>query len=164
MDYLDITSINNDNENQNQGNQDIELVKNVKGFKIVNYNIGGIGENFDEIETLLNESDPKKKFHVLQICESWLSNNSRKQNISVEGYSYIRKDRPLNKKKKGGGLVVYYCDFLDIDFDDYINDWVSGDDLELMYYKVKSRDASDIFILSIYRPPTSKLTVLCLEL
>ena len=164
MDYVD--NINEDdgcNSDQENCSIDVDVLKNLSGLKIVNYKIGGIGENFDEIEILLKENDVTRRLHILQVCESWLSQKSRKQNIGIDGFSYIRKDRANNMKKKGGGMVIYYNNVLDIEYEKYMQEWISSDDLEILYYRIKCKGSSDIFMVSVYRPPSSKHTVINTE-
>ena len=113
------------------------------GLKIINYNIGGISKNFNLIEMLLSNKKQGQQPDVLNISETWLGKNSRIK-LDIKGYKYIRKDRAGLRKKKGGGLLVYYAENLSIDTEVYENYMYSSDDFEMLPYLIKCKEENII--------------------
>jgi hypothetical protein len=69
---------------------------------IVHLNINSIQNKFEELKTL-NE---KLKAHVIAISETKIDSSYPSNQFSIEGYNIYRRDR----KKGGGGLIVYFFD------------------------------------------------------
>ena len=73
-----------------------------KSLKICHWNCRGVFSNLDNLRLLL--SQPGKECDILGISESWLKNHLD-QELSISGYSMIRKDR--YSSKGGGGILVF---------------------------------------------------------
>ena len=44
---------------------------------------------------------------ILGLCESFMDPNIMDQQVAIEGYDFIRKDRIDTQNKTGGGLILY---------------------------------------------------------
>ena len=140
---------------------EIEHIVKIQGFKIATFNIGGICSNFIFLERLLSAGTlGEESLDILNVQETWLSVDSHKIDISIPGFKYKRYDRPINKKSKGGGHLVYFRDSLDIDFDSYSKYNISNDSLELISYRVASLGDSNLQVISAYKPPDAKHSTL----
>ena len=144
-----------DNNIENNKLECLEELYNIKGLKIINYNIGGINKNFNLIETLLSNKNKNSQPHILNVSETWLGINSRTK-LEIKGYKYIRRDRKGVKKKKGGGFLIYYAENLNIDFDVYASYMISNDDLEFLPYIVNC-DHNKVLVCHVYKPPNAKI-------
>ena len=71
-----------------------ELNKFLKGqgFKIFHRYIGGLLNNVEKVQLLLEET--KKSIHILGISEPHLNADILDSQASVQDYTFIRKDRP----------------------------------------------------------------------
>lgn len=128
-----------------------ELVKklNVQGLKnnlrCAHINANGLFNKLDEVKILLKEA----KFDLLTITESHLTNDLHNDNeISIEGYSFLRNDRS-GKKNHWGGVIVYYRNSLEL-HQINVETEVESIWLELM---IKSQK---LLVGNIYRPPNDK--------
>ena len=62
----------------------------------------------DEFKFRILRSD----YHIVSITESWATANVTDAELSIAGYSMIRKDRSSDKNSKGGGVILYVKDSL----------------------------------------------------
>ena len=113
----------------------------LKGFKIIYWNVRSILNKIDSISTKLSENN----IAVLVITESWLKPDIPDAMICIEGYTHYRYDRKfINQKgylKRGGGIIIYLKNSL-------LYDHVPGD-----LFNVSSTDI-ELCTICIRRPHT----------
>ena len=135
----------------------LENICNSNGLKIVNYNVGGLNtRNFELIESILHSNSNKGGIDLLNVSETWLKPKSRRKNLDIEGYKFLRQDRQSNVKSKGGGLITYYSDKLDVISQDFKRFNRNDENFELFIYKVKGIEG-ELIICHVYKPPNSKI-------
>ena len=78
-----------------------------KCFSFAHHNINRLYHKLDEIRTYLHSFYP---FNVYCCCETFLNNTISDQDILIEGYKIVRRDRT---QCGGGGLLVYIMNNID---------------------------------------------------
>ena len=72
---------------------------NQKGLKLLHLNVRSLLRNISEIRLLLTQND----VHILSVNETWLDNSVLNNEIDIDDFQVIRKDRNRN----GGGTAIY---------------------------------------------------------
>lgn len=76
-----------------------------KGLLFCNLNIQHIVPKIDELRiTLAHEHSPD----ILGMCETFLTNSISDDQMTVDGFDLLRKDRS-DTQNKAGGIILYYC-------------------------------------------------------
>ena len=124
-----------------------------KGVKIVHLNIRSLVKKIDQLRLIIEGSN----IDIITLSESWLHQGLNSQLISVQGYKLFRLDRSTHtNKKRGGGLVTYVRDSLDV----YVHETnsTSSKDIEVQWLCISKDKSKDIIIGNVYRPPTGNLS------
>lgn len=114
-------------------------------MKIGHLNVRSIFTGFNELTALVQEQD----FCVMMLTETWLSEHTETQAVSIPGYRLIRKDR----KGRGGGVAAYIkasyvCKIIEL---------VSPvSSLEYLFLNIKMRSTT-LAIGVFYRPPHTNI-------
>ena len=74
----------------------------IRGFKISHLNVRSITHEMDSILLLLKDNN----LDVLTVSETWLSPKVTDAEITIPGYSIVRKDR----NSRGGGVAIFIRD------------------------------------------------------
>ena len=114
-----------------------------QGMKIGCLNVRGLLGKIDEIKLILTEC----KFDIMGVCETFMDCNISDKEISVQGYSFVKK----NRTRHGGGVLLYVKH--DIDYNELTG--LTGGDVESVWIKVRHRNES-LALGVMYRPPASK--------
>ena len=106
----------NKNKNMDQSTGHYELIKkmetnnSINGLRCAHINVNGLYNKLDEIKLLLQEA----KFDLLAITETHLNKNLHQDTeISIDGYSFLRKDR-FGRRNHWGGVLIYYNNSLEL--------------------------------------------------
>ena len=76
-----------------------------KGIHVANLNVWHILPKLDELQRTLGiENSPD----TLGICEAFLDQTVNDNQLSINDYDFIRKDRYETRDKSGGGLILYH--------------------------------------------------------
>ena len=136
--------------------QNFASLKNIKGLKIVHYNVRSLIKKMDQIRLLLNDTPTD----VLTISETWLQPHLSSGLIQLKDYKAFRLDRNVKRtsKKGAGGLVTFVsskyasqCEPLE-DLD------ISNQNIEAQWVYVHQLNCKDTVICNVYRPPTGDLS------
>ena len=87
---------------------DLEPLVNMQGLKVPHLNVNGLLNKMSEIRFLLQ----KTRFDILGLTETHLNNKIEDDQISVDGYKMVRKDRECGNS--WGGCVMYYKNCLNV--------------------------------------------------
>ena len=112
-------------------------------IKIGCLNGRGLFGKIDEIKLILTEC----KFDIMGVCETFMDCNISDNEISVQGYSFVKK----NRTRHGGGVLLYVKH--DIDYNELTG--LTGGDVESVWIKVRHRNESRALGV-MHRPPASK--------
>ena len=78
-----------------------------KGLHLCNLNIRHIVPKVDDLRiSMAQDNCPCPD--VLGLCETFLSSSVSDNQIALDGFDLIRKDRSDTQTKSGGGTVLYY--------------------------------------------------------
>ena len=82
-----------------------EFVFRSKGLHMANLNVRHLLPKLDELRiSMACENGPD----VLGICETFLNDDISCNQLTVNGFDHIRKDRSVTQDKSGGGLILYF--------------------------------------------------------
>ena len=114
---------------------------NGRGLHFLHLNIRSLPPKIDELRTLVR----KTKAAVVGISESWLDNSITDNEIHIDGFCTLRKDRD----RKGGGV----CTFIRNDIAFRTRDDLAHDSLEATWFELLLPKSKPIVIGTVYRPP-----------
>lgn len=122
-----------------------ELGTQYGGLKCAHININGLVNKIDEVRLLLDET----KLDIFAITETHLSKFTTDNEIDINGYHIIRRDR-IGKSNHWGGTIIYYHHLLNLH---EIN--IENNDLEAIWTEILLK-SQKIIIGCVYRPPNDK--------
>ena len=85
---------------------DAPKVRLVRGLKIAHLNVNRLVNKLDGVRELMSTYN----FDVLKLSETWLSSNISDCEVTIPGYTLVRKDRNGSTKLNGGGVLFYIRD------------------------------------------------------
>ena len=135
------------------------------GINIVHMNVASIlgAHKFEMLKQQLESSNVQ----VFGASESWLSENIPNGLVSVSGFNSTRLDRKWKddpKKdvaKKGGGLVCYVKEGLEMDDFRFSHLNSSTRDLEMQWVLLNMKNMRNLVIINVYRPPQGDYKKAC---
>ena len=113
-----------------------------KGISMAAINVRSILPKIEEIRLLLSLTS----LDVLTVCETWLDNSVSDTEISVSGYSIVRKDR----NRHGGGVLMFLKEGIKFE----LVSLSSQDEVEAVFVKICSQ--SQFVLGCLYRPPSAQ--------
>ena len=118
------------------------------GLKIAQLNVNSLLKHIDEIKAFVISNN----VHVFAINESKLDETIFDDEVMIDNYNLVRKDRD----RQGGGVAIYLHKSLHFD---KINHETMGD-LEIILLKVYLKSAKPVLISTWYRPPSTDIGIL----
>ena len=88
---------------------------------------------------------------ILGLCETFLEPDIMNQQVAIEGFDIIRKDRMSTTKKTGGGLMLFFRNTLKYKR----RPEYEISNLETIWVEIELPNAKPFSICSVYRPPSS---------
>lgn len=119
-------------------------IKSKNGLKIAHLNIWSLRRKIDQVTVLLHD----RPFDMFALSETYLTCNVDDSELSVDGYTFYRRDRG----SRGGGVALYVANDLTHELCTTINDHVN---IEAMWVKVNVPYHKPIFVCTVYRPPSA---------
>lgn len=116
-------------------------------LNVLHLNINGLRSKLDLLQTYIKSLD----LDIIALTETKLKNSISTNLINLDGYDCIRLDR---SHKSGGGLLVYFKDFLKIEV---VNLPKSLKQCEHLSFSVKSSRRKSLFFTLVYRPPNCNI-------
>ena len=105
-------------------------------------NIRGSLNKIDEMRTIVTECN----FDIMGICETFLDNNVADNEICIEGYTTVKK----NRNRHGGGVMLYIKE--GIQYNEITN--LAGSEVESVWANIQC-DKQQLALGIMYRPPSS---------
>ena len=112
------------------------------GLKIGCLNIRGLLNKIDEMRTIVTECN----FDIMGICETFLDDNVADNEICIEGYTTVKK----NRNRHGGGVMLYIKE--GIQYNEITN--LAGSEVESVWANIQC-DKQQLALGIMYRPPSS---------
>eukprot|EP00794_Sanderia_malayensis_P001797 gene1797-2003_t len=141
-------NVNLDNTGQHITNEEVSNIKDrlsqQPGLKVGHLNADGLRGKLPEIRQLLQETQLDILIY-LAITETKLSATVNDNDVCIDGYFVVRKDRDRN----GGGVLIYYKELLTAY--EEINLKVPSE-MEGIWINVKSQSQTWL-VACMYRPP-----------
>ena len=124
-----------------------------KGFKIVHLNIRSLLKKIDQLRVILEGST----VDIFTLSETWLNDKIDSQLLHIQGYNVLRQDRGASNlvKKRGGGLITYVKSSMDVYVQEAEN--MVTKDLEVQWLRIARKNAKNLVIANVYRPPTGNV-------
>ena len=113
---------------------------------VCSLNIGSLLKHFDEIKAFLDEYKP----HILGLNETRLNDDAEDDDLFIEGYSIVMRDRNCN----GGGVAIYISDDIPYNTRPDIDTGIESVSIQVNIPFVKP-----IIFTYVYRPPSSKVAL-----
>ena len=116
-----------------------------KGLRILHLNVRSLTRNFSEIHLLLTQN----RIDILSLNETWLDDSILDQEIEINGYRIVRKDR----NRHGGGVLVYLRNNLHY----HVLKHSSLEHLEAIPLIISPDHSKAFIFMTWYRPPNSPI-------
>ena len=152
--YLQDITVLNQNQNQNQNRFIRSYYRprrpplrpiwslSQRPPKIGCLNIRGLLNKIDEMRTIVTECN----FDIMGICETFLDDNVADNEICIEGYTTVKK----NRNRHGGGVMLYIKE--GIQYNEITN--LAGSEVESVWANIQC-DKQQLALGIMYRPPSS---------
>ena len=119
-------------------------IRMVRGFKVGHLNVNRLFNKLDSVKELID----KYSFDILALSETWLTSEIWDNEISIKGYSIVRKDRQDSSKVCGGGVLIYVRDGIPfIRQTDFVED-----NFECLWIQINRRFCKPMAVSVVYRP------------
>ena len=119
-----------------------------KGLHICNLNVRHILPKIDEMRMILSNTNIPD---IFGICETFLGTQHPDSLISIDGFSFFRKDRTDTQKKSGGGLILYFRQSLNIKR----RADLENSNIETLWAEVNLPKSKPFLVCTVYRPPSA---------
>lgn len=98
--------------------RNIRREENKTKLKCFYTNARSIVNKRNELELYIMEERPD----IIAITETWAVESIEDSELKIEGYTMIRRDRILGEKTRGGGVLLYIIESVDVIVrDDIVN-------------------------------------------
>ena len=119
-------------------------IRLMRGFKVGHLNVNRLFNKLDSVKELID----KYSFDILALSETWLTSEICDNEISIKGYSVVRKDRQDSSKVCGGGVLIYVRDGIPfIRQTDFVDD-----NFECLWIQINRRFCKPMAVSVVYRP------------
>ena len=120
-----------------------------KGLHLCNLNIRHIVPKVDDLRISMAQDNCPD---VLGLCETFLSSSVSDNQIALDGFDLIRKDRSDTQTKSGGGIVLYYRQSINCR---RMSD-IEISNIETLWTEISLPNSKPFLVCTVYRPPHSK--------
>ena len=135
------------------------------GMKLAHLNVGSIlgASKFEMLRKQVEES----KLSVFCASETWLNKDIPDRLVSINGYNHARVDRMWSDNpgnvgiKRGGGLICYVDNGIDMNEFSYAHLNNSSRDVEMQWVALDIKNMRKVVIVNIYRPPQGDYKAAC---
>ena len=133
---------------------DFSSLAKEKGLKLVHLNIHGIIKKIDQLRVIL----ATPSIEILTISKTWLHLAHPTESIHINGYTCYRQDRTgAQNKAKGGGLITYVKESLAEKAITLTKLNTCSPFLEAQWIKIERKNANNLVLCNLYRPPNGDL-------
>ena len=108
-------------------------------------NIRSLRNKVHEVAELVSTN----QMALLALSETWLNSNDNDEDLAIDGYNLVRKDRP---DRGGGGVCIYVLDSIPARIDMQF----SRPDIELLCIRIHLQKHRAVLLVGcLYRPPSA---------
>ena len=124
----------------------LNMPKLRRGFKVAHLNVNRLYNKLDSVRNLLSSM----QIDILSLSETWFSSDILENEVVIDGYSAVRKDREKTaRKSQGGGIIVYIRN--GINYTVRSDLMVNG--IESVWIQVNRPKCKPLIVGSFYRAP-----------
>ena len=123
-------------------------VRLVRGLKIAHLNVNRLVNKLDGVRELMSTYN----FDVLTLRETWLSSNISDCEVTIPGYTLVRKDRNGSTELNGGGVLFYIRD--NIPFT--VKKDLATNKEELLWVEINRPKCKPLLIAAAFKAPNMK--------
>ena len=127
---------------------DAPKVRLVKGLKIAHLNVNRLVNKLDGVRELMSTYN----FDELTQSETWLSLNISDCEVTIPGYTLVRKDRNGSTKLNGGGVLFYILDNIPLT----VKKDLATNKEELLWVEINRPKCKPLLIAAAYKAPNMK--------
>ena len=88
---------------------------------------------------------------IFGMCETFLSHSVSDEQLKLEGFDLIRKDRSETQNKAGGGILLYFRKSINCKR----RCEIEASNIETLWVEISLPNAKPFLICTVYRPPSS---------
>ena len=144
IDCLDDSYCNTTTQQRSDNNDFHSDVRMLRGFKIAHLNVNRLVNKLDHVKELVH----KHSFDILTLSETWLAPNILDNEITIPGYSLVRKDRQCLTKSCGGGVLIFVRDGIPFVV---MSDLIKHN-FECLWVEIKRPKCKRMILCCSYRP------------
>ena len=85
------------------------------------------------------------------MCETFLTNSVSDEQLKLEGFDLIRKDRSETQNKAGGGIILYFRKSINCKR----RCEIEASNIETLWVEISLPNAKPFLICTVYQPPSS---------
>ena len=115
-----------------------------KGLNIAHLNVHYLFPKLDEVKVLFNQ---QPNLDILCLCETFLNDKFCDEEIAVQDYVIVRKDRA----SLGGGLAIYMKENIPY----ILRKDLESEGFETLWVEIKLQKQKPLLLGYVYRPPSS---------
>ena len=128
--------------------QPSEIIFRSKGLHFCNLNIRHIVPQIDDLRiSMAHDNCPD----IFGMCETFLTSSVSDNQIAIDGFDLIRKDRSDTQNKSGGGVILYYRKSVNCKRRCELE--VSN--IETLWTEISLPNSKPFLVCTVYRPPCS---------
>ena len=128
-------------------NQNSIKFNQIKGLKIVFYNVRSLVQHSDEVKCLINDNN----IDILCCVETWLTNKHFDNEYNLSNYDILRCDR---FGRRGGGVALYIRQSNKITYQ-LIESQINNN-YQIIHIRIKQFETNYFDVISVYRPPDTR--------
>ena len=87
---------------------------------------------------------------IFGMCENFLTNSVSDEQLKLEGFDLIRKDRSETQNKAGGGIILYFRKSIHCKR----RHEIEASNIETLWVEISLPNAKPFLICTVYRPPS----------
>ena len=141
-------SCENDASSETGISIDTDLIFRSRGLHLCNLNIRHLVPKLDELRISMTHNQCPD---IFDMCETFLTNSVSDEQLKLEGFDLIRKDRSETQNKAGGGIILYFRK--SINYKRRCE--IEATNIETLWVEISLPNAKPFLICTVYRPPSS---------
>ena len=141
---LDDSNCSTTAQQQSDNNEFHSDICMLRGFKIAHLNVNRVVNKLDHVKELVH----KHSFDILVLSETWLVPNIMDNEITIPGYSLVRKDTQFVQKLCGGGVIIFVRDGIPFVI---MSDLIKHN-FECLWVEIKRPKCKRMILCCSYRP------------
>ena len=124
------------------------LIFRSRGLHLCNLNIRHLVPKLDELRISMTHNQCPDIFGM---CETFFTHSVSDEQLKLESFDLIRKDRSETQNKAGGGIMLYFRKSINCKR----RCEIEASNIETLWVEISLPNAKPFLICTVYRPPSS---------